>query len=357
MPSATTKQNITPAHTTQDIERHLMGNEYRWLVTGVAGFIGSNLAHRLLKLNQTVIGLDDFSTGQKCNIEELNKKYGANEKWKFVEGDIRQIETGLMTTKNVDFVLHQAAIGSVPRSIEDPLLSHSANVDGFVKILFAAKENRVRKLVYASSSSVYGDHPALPKKEDNIGESLSPYAATKRIDEIYAQVFGRCYGMKVTGLRYFNVFGPRQNPQGPYAAVIPLWIQSMIDNAPVYINGDGSYSRDFCYIENVVQANIRAALQSGAPSGKVYNVAFGDRTDLSHLFEYIREALLPFLKGRTIANAQYRETRPGDIPHSHADISQARKDLGYEPTVPVKEGLQKTVEFYIKNKTRGSSSE
>lgn len=326
------------------IEDRLRDNSWRWLVTGAAGFIGSNLCHRLLELGQEVVGLDNFSTGKKANIEELNSR-DAGKAWRFIQGDICHFETCEKALEGVDFVLQQAAVGSVPRSLDTPMVSHASNVDGFLKIITATKGSKAKKIVYASSSSVYGDHPGLPRIEHLVGEPMSPYAATKKIDEIYAKVFRRCFDLPIVGLRYFNVFGPRQNSHGPYAAVIPLWIESVLQGEDIQINGDGSYSRDFCYIENVIQANLLAALSGPQCNGEVYNIAFGDRTDLNTLFGIIREAIRSADPNLVPKDPIYRALRKGDVPHSHADISKAIKDLGYAPKISVREGLQLTVKY------------
>ena len=332
----------------RDIFNEVSKEKNTWLVTGSAGFIANHLCERLLECSQKVIAIDNFSTGLKENIAYLNKQSKSLPgQFDFQEGDIRDHSFCEKVTRGVDFVLHQAAIGSVPRSIEDPLLSHSANVDGFLKILVAAKDAKVRKFVYASSSSVYGDHPELPKKEQAIGSPLSPYAATKYIDEIYADVFLRNYQMPTVGLRYFNVFGPRQNPAGPYAAVIPLWIKNMVNDEPAYINGDGSYSRDFCFIENVVEANLKAAFSSESSNGRVFNIALGKKTTLLELYELIRGNLKECGFERNIPEPTFRDFRDGDIPHSLADISLARKNLDYDPKIHVSEGLRTTVKYFF----------
>jgi UDP-N-acetylglucosamine 4-epimerase len=330
-----------------EICANLKESPKKWVVTGAAGFIGTNLSLKLLKLNQKVIAIDNFSTGSKANIDEVKKL--KSKKYKFIKGDVQNYAFCKKTLRGADFVLHQAAIGSVPRSIKDPIYSHESNVNGFITILKAAVDCKIKKFVYASSSSVYGDHPALPKKEENVGNLLSPYAATKAIDELYAHVFARIYKTPCIGLRYFNVFGPRQSPKGPYAAVIPLWIDAMVKNKDVIVNGDGSYSRDFCYIDNVVQANILSALADKAADNRVYNIAYGDRTTLLELFNYLKKALEEHAKDRQIKPAIHRAFRKGDIPHSHADISLAQKYLGYAPTVRVGDGLKRTVEFILKS--------
>jgi UDP-N-acetylglucosamine 4-epimerase len=323
-----------------------------WLITGVAGFIGSNLAEALLNLNERVVGLDNFSTGSERNLEQVRRGL-SSEKWDrftLIKADISDFDACRRACEGIDYVLHQAALGSVPRSISNPLATHQSNVTGFVNMLCAAKEARVKRFVFASSSSVYGDHPALPKVEERVGDCLSPYAVSKRTNELYADVFARCYGMECIGLRYFNVFGPRQDPNGPYAAVIPKWIQAMIANEPLYINGDGETSRDFCYVTNVVQANLRAATTDNPEAlNQVYNVAVGERATLNQLFGELKNRLLPQFPQLTHFKPLYREFRAGDVRHSHADISKARKLLDYEPTHRIGEGLNEALEWYVAN--------
>jgi len=323
-----------------------------WLVTGCAGFIGSNLLEQLLKLDQKVTGLDNFATGHQHNLDEVRSLVTA-EQWAnfaFMEGDIRNPDDCRQAVNGVDYVLHQAALGSVPRSIEDPITSNSANIDGFLNMLVAARDAKVKRFVYAASSSTYGDHPGLPKVEDQIGKPLSPYAVTKYVNELYADVFARTYGMENIGLRYFNVFGQRQDPDGAYAAVIPKWIASMIKGGTVYINGDGETSRDFCYIDNVVQANILAATSlSPAAVNQIYNVAVGESTSLNQLYNNLHEQLLPsqpHLKG---VKPEYRDFRVGDVRHSLADISKAATLLCYLPTHRIGEGLQVAMKWYVNN--------
>ncbi|MHB1092857.1 SDR family oxidoreductase [Thiobacillus sp.] len=321
-----------------------------WLVTGAAGFIGSNLVEALLQLDQRVVGLDNFATGHEKNLAQVQASVGQMrwENFSFMRGDIRDLITCHTACKEVDYVLHQAALGSVPRSIEDPLTTHAANNTGFLNMLVAARDARVRRFVYAASSSTYGDHPGLPKVEDVIGKPLSPYAVTKLVNELYADVFGRCYGMESIGLRYFNIFGRRQDPQGAYAAVVPKWVSSMIRNEPVYINGDGETSRDFCYIDNVIQANLLAATSRHAEAAnQVYNVAVGDRTTLNQLFEAIRNLLVPNTPHLADFRPVYRDFRVGDVRHSLADISRARTRLGYEPTHRIGEGLKESMDWYV----------
>jgi UDP-N-acetylglucosamine 4-epimerase len=324
----------------------------RWLVTGVAGFIGSNLLEHLLKLEQDVVGLDNFSTGKEKNLAEVKTLINAQQwsRFKFINGDIRDLSVCQQACTSVDYVLHEAAIGSVPRSLEDPLFTNDNNINGTLNMLVAARDNRVKRFVYAASSSTYGDHIGLPKVEDCIGRPLSPYAVTKYVNELYADVFARCYGLEVIGLRYFNVFGPRQDPEGAYAAVIPKWIAGMIRNESVYINGTGETSRDFCYIENVVQMNMLAAVAENKEAAcQVYNTALNTRTDLNDLFEKLRTRLVreyPHLKEY---RPNYRDFRFGDISHSQADYSKAAKLLGYCPTHTVDLGLDASLEWYKKN--------
>ena len=334
------------------LQKKLKSKQGKWLVTGVAGFIGSNLLERLLKLEQNVIGLDNFSTGHKKNLELIKANIN-EENWKrfeFIEGDISDFNTCLQVTRNVDYVLHQAAIGSVPRSIEDPLTTNRANIDGFINMLLAAKESEVKSFVYAASSSTYGDHPALPKKEENIGTPLSPYAVTKYVNELYANVFDISYGFKTIGLRYFNVFGKRQDPDGAYAAVIPRWISAMIKQDKVFINGDGETSRDFCYIENVVQINLLAATTDNPEAvNQVYNVAVGDQNTLNQLYEALRVNLAELYPHLVEAKPIYRDFREGDVRHSLADISKSKSLLGYAPQYRIGEGLKEAMTWYMEN--------
>ncbi len=329
-----------------EIREQLMHEPKTWLVTGVAGFVGSNLLETLLTLGQKVVGLDNFATGYKHNLDEV-KGLVTSEQWQnftFVEGDIRDYETCSKVVKGIDFVLHQAALGSVPRSIEDPITSNSANVTGFLNMINAAKEEGVSSFTYAASSSTYGDHPDLPKKEENIGNPLSPYAVTKYVNELYAQVYARTYEFKSIGLRYFNVFGKRQDPNGAYAAVIPKWAWAMIKGEDISINGDGETSRDFCFIENVIQMNLLAAT---ANEGKdqIYNVAVGDRTTLNELYHLMKSKLLD-CNVNGIKEPVYQDFRAGDVRHSQADISKARKVLGYEPQYDIKTGIAMTMPWY-----------
>ena len=321
-----------------------------WLVTGVAGFIGSNLLEALLKLNQKVVGLDNFATGHQHNLDEVQHLVSV-EQWanfKFYEGDIRNLEDCQKACANVDYVLHQAALGSVPRSIADPITTNAANITGFLNMLVAARDAKVSSFTYAASSSTYGDHPALPKVEENIGNPLSPYAVTKYVNELYADVFARTYGFKTIGLRYFNVFGKRQDPNGAYAAVIPKWTAAMIAGDDVFINGDGETSRDFCFIENTVQANILAATtQNEEAKNQVYNVAVGDRTTLNDLFNAIKAALNENCVIYTKAPI-YREFRAGDVRHSQASIEKIKNLLGYEPQFVISRGIESAMPWYIK---------
>ncbi|MDP2562103.1 NAD-dependent epimerase/dehydratase family protein [Psychrobium sp. 1_MG-2023] len=330
-----------------EIKLELLQNPKTWLVTGVAGFIGSNLLETLLKLNQKVIGLDNFATGHQRNLDEVqslveNKQW---ERFSFIEGDIRNYADCEKVVSGVDYVLHQAALGSVPRSIADPLTTNGANITGFINMLQAAKEDNVESFTYAASSSTYGDHPALPKVEENIGNPLSPYAVTKYVNELYAGVYARTYGFKTIGLRYFNVFGQRQDPNGAYAAVIPKWTAAMIKGEDVFINGDGETSRDFCFIENTVQMNILAATAPDEAKDEVYNVAVGDRTTLNELYEAIQLALQQNEIEATSAPI-YQDFRAGDVRHSQADVSKASNNLGYQPEFRILEGIAKAMPWY-----------
>ena len=332
-----------------------VGAEARmWLVTGAAGFIGSNLVERLLTLGHSVVGLDNFATGHGRNLEDVRAQVGepAWKRFRFVEGDICDLGTCHDVCRGADYVLHQAALGSVPRSLVDPIATHAANVTGFLNILVAARDAQVRRFVYAASSSTYGDHPALPKVEDQIGRPLSPYAVTKYVDELYADVFERSYGIETVGLRYFNVFGRRQDPDGAYAAVIPLWVGNLLAGRECRINGDGETSRDFCFVENVVQANLLAATARGDVTGGVYNVAVGGRTTLNQLFGWIRDGLARFRPEVAGAEPAYAPFREGDVRHSQADITKARERLGYAPTHTVEAGLRETLEWYAASATR-----
>lgn len=319
-----------------------------WLITGVAGFIGSNLLETLLRLNQTVVGLDNFATGHQRNLDEVQQNVTpeAWQKFTMIEDDIRDYETCMKAVDNVNYVLHQAALGSVPRSINDPITTNEVNVSGFLNMLQAAKCKDVESFVFAASSSTYGDHTALPKIEHTIGKPLSPYAITKYVNELYAEVFAKMYGFKSIGLRYFNVFGKRQDPNGAYAAVIPKWISAMLMDKDIYINGDGETSRDFSFIENTVQMNILAATADDSAKGEVYNVAYGERTSLNELVEFIKNDLGS--NGIKYAgNIIYRDFRKGDVRHSLADISKAREMLGYQPQFDIKTGLRQAMPWYI----------
>ncbi len=321
-----------------------------WLVTGAAGFIGSNLLESLLKLDQRVVGLDNFATGFQHNLDQVEAAVGA-ERWKnfkFIEGDICMLETCREACAGVDIVLHEAALGSVPRSIDDPITSHASNVTGFLNMLVAARDAKVKRFVYAASSAAYGDHPGLPKVEDTIGRPLSPYGAGKYMNELYADTFGRCYGMETIGLRYFNVFGPRQDPDGAYAAVIPKWIAAMLRGETVYINGDGETARDFCFIENVVQANLLAGTVANPQAvNQVYNVALGEQTSLNQLFKSLRDLLSQRDATFDCPPAVYRDFRAGDVRYSLADIDKAKGNLGFKPTCRVHEGLERALDWYV----------
>lgn len=327
-----------------------------WLVTGVAGFIGSHLLETLLGLQQRVVGLDNFATGRQRNLDQVRLTVGAQawERFRFIEGDIRDLETCRAACRGAELVLHQAALGSVPRSLEDPLTTNNVNITGTLHMLIAARDAQVQRLVYAASSSTYGDHPGLPKVEEVIGRPLSPYAVTKYVNEIYAEVFARAYHLPTIGLRYFNVFGPRQDPDGPYAAVIPRWIAAMLGGAPVTINGAGDTSRDFCYVENAVQANLLAATVTvPAAVNQVYNVAVGQQTTLNELYELLRLGLLPHAPHLRQARPDYREYRAGDVRHSLADISKARTLLGFAPSHTVAEGLAQALPWYLAQNKQG----
>ena len=323
----------------------------RWLITGVAGFIGSNLLEHLLNLGQSVIGLDNFLTGYQKNLDMVRDAVGLEvwSRFHFIEGDIRDLDTCRQACEGVNHVLHEAALGSVPRSIDDPILSNSCNITGFLNMLVAARDAGVESFVYAASSSTYGDSPELPKVEDKIGRPLSPYAVTKYVDELYADVFARCYGFTTVGLRYFNVFGQRQDPFGAYAAVIPQWFASLLRDETVYVNGDGETSRDFCYIDNVVQANLLASFAPAEGRDKVYNVAFGQRTTLNELFTLIRDEVARHKAGAASAQAVHRDFRAGDVRHSLADISRAQGLLGYAPAIDVRQGLRLAGDWYAAN--------
>ncbi|MCK5193154.1 MAG: Vi polysaccharide biosynthesis UDP-N-acetylglucosaminuronic acid C-4 epimerase TviC [Desulfobulbaceae bacterium] len=324
----------------------------KWLITGVAGFIGSNLLETLLSLDQNVVGLDNFSTGFQHNLDKVQGLV-AEEQWQrftFVKGDIRDLEICKGACAGVDYVLHQAALGSVPRSIEDPILTNENNLSGFLNMLVAARDAKVKRFVYAASSSTYGDHPGLPKVENAIGNPLSPYAVTKYVNELYGDVFARTYGFKTIGLRYFNIFGRRQDPNGAYAAVMPKWFSGLIRGEELFINGDGETSRDFCYIDNCVQANLLAACTDKEESlNQVYNVAFGERTTLNELFDLIRERVAKVYPDAKEIKPTYRDFRAGDVRHSLADISKSERLLGYKPKFSVKAGLDQASKWYIEN--------
>ena len=379
----TLKNSIDNAPTTvtayQELQARLRVEPATWLVTGVAGFIGSNLLETLLKLDQRVVGLDNLATGKERNLQEVQTLVKP-EQWanfQFVRGDICNLadcqkamrfevastQPGEVSSAAqrghsipVDYVLHQAALGSVPRSVADPIATNAANVTGFLNMLVAARDAKAKRFVYAASSSTYGDHPGLPKVEDTIGKPLSPYAVTKFVNELYADVFARTYGLQSIGLRYFNVFGPRQDPDGAYAAVIPKWIASLIKGEPVFINGDGETSRDFCFVANAVQANLLAATvpvkesetkQSMSPVNQVYNVAVGDRTTLNALYQQLKSNLLPRFSHLRDAAPTYRDFRAGDVRHSLADISKAQALLGYVPTQRIGAGLGMAMQWYV----------
>lgn len=331
----------------ESIKQELSAAPRKWLVTGCAGFIGSNLLETLLKLGQTVTGMDNFATGFQHNLDEVRNSV-TPEQWArftFIQGDIRDLEACRRAMQGVELVLHQAALGSVPRSLKDPITSNEVNIGGFLNMLVAARDAEVKSFVYAASSSTYGDHPALPKVEENIGKPLSPYAVTKYVNELYADVFARCYGFETVGLRYFNVFGKRQNPNGAYAAVIPKWTAAMIQNEDVTINGDGETSRDFCFVENAVQANILAAMAAPEGRNQVYNVAVSGRSTLNQLFGFLVQAL----GNQNVVYGKkpvYADFRAGDVRHSQADVSKAGRLLGYEPTHTVLQGLEVAMPWY-----------
>jgi UDP-N-acetylglucosamine/UDP-N-acetylgalactosamine 4-epimerase len=340
----------------EQLQDYLKNNQSAWLVTGVAGFIGSNLLEKLLIMNQKVVGLDNFDTGYQHNIDQAiedaenatGKSLRSN--FNFIKGDIRELKDCQKACNGIDYVLHQAALGSVPRSIEDPINTNKANIDGFLNMLVASKEANVKRFVYAASSSTYGDHPDLPKVEDRIGKPLSPYAVTKVVNELYAQVFAKTYGFKTIGLRYFNIFGKRQNPNGAYAAVIPKWVSAILNNEDVIINGDGETSRDFCYIDNTVQINLLAATtDNDDATDQVYNVALNDRTSLNTLYQMIEERLIQQTKGLKNKKPIYRDFRAGDVRHSQANIDKAQALLDYQPQYEISEGMDIAMDWYIKN--------
>lgn len=338
----------------ENLKISLRQNPCTWLITGVAGFIGCNLLEALLKLDQRVVGLDNFATGRRINMDQVRDEVGA-EQWanfRFIEGDIRERVDCVEAVKGVDYVLHEAALGSVPRSIADPIATHQANINGFLNMLVASRDAGVKRFVYAASSSTYGDHPALPKVEDRIGKPLSPYAVTKYVNELYAEVFARTYDFQSIGLRYFNVFGPHQNPDGAYAAVIPKWISAMLKGEPLFINGDGETSRDFCYVANVIQANLLAAtVEKPEALNQVYNVAVGDRTTLNELHELIKSELLKRLPQLQVAAPEYRDFRAADVRHSLASIEKASTLLGYQPTHNIRNGMAEAMDWYVQDLT------
>ena len=334
------------------LEDQLRGSAKRWLITGASGFIGSNLLESLLKLDQEVTGLDNFATGKRENLDQVRASVSAQQwsRLKFCEADIRDPSVCLSSCHGVHYILHHAALASVPGSVADPLATNQSNVDGFLNMLWAAREAKIQRFVYASSSSVYGDDGALPKVESQIGECLSPYALSKRVNELYAQIFARCYDTPCIGLRYFNIFGPRQDPEGAYAAVIPKWIAAMLRDDEVKIHGDGETTRDFCFVRNVVQANLLAAtVESPGALNQVYNVSVGERTTLNELFQKLRARLAPRFGHLKNAKPTYTDFRVGDVRHSHADISKARALLGYEPAYNLERGLEEALEWYLSN--------
>lgn len=327
----------------------LISEPKTWLVTGVAGFIGSNLLEELLNLEQTVTGIDNFSTGHHSNLTDVQSKVGSNwDRFSFHEKDIRNLDDCQQACQGVDFVLHQAALGSVPRSIKDPIITNDSNVSGFLNMLVAARDSKVKRFVYAASSSTYGDHPGLPKVEDQIGKPLSPYAVSKYVNELYADVFAKTYGTEALGLRYFNVFGPRQDPNGAYAAVIPRWFGQLLARESCQINGDGETSRDFCFIANAVQANLLAATTENPQAiNQIYNVACGTQTSLTELFHITRSLLGEHYPEINQLKPDHKDFRPGDVRHSLADISKAGSLLGYSPTHNVQQGLQVTLDWFL----------
>lgn len=337
-----------------ELQTRLVAEPKTWLITGVAGFIGSNLLETLLKLNQRVVGLDNFSTGYRHNFDEVQSVV-STEQWAnfhFIEGDIRNISDCHAACQRVDYVLHQAALGSVPRSIADPITTNANNIDGFLNMLVAARDANIQRFVYAASSSTYGDHPALPKVESTIGKPLSPYAVTKLVNELYADVFARTYGFNTIGLRYFNIFGKRQDPDGAYAAVIPKWTAELIQGDEVFVNGDGETSRDFCYIDNAVQANLLAATTTNSEAAnQVYNVALGDRTSLKELYNLITASLANHCKLPS-TKLSYRDFRAGDVRHSLADITKAQALLGYAPEIKIAAGITAAMPWYVRKISR-----
>ena len=353
----------------ETLKTQLQSKQHIWLITGAAGFIGSNLLEALLQLNQKVVGLDNFSTGHQRNLDEVQSIVTPAQWQNFsiMQADICNLASCQTACAGVDYVLHQAALGSIPRSLEDPLLTNSTNITGFLNMLVAARDAKVKSFTYAASSSTYGDHPGLPKVEDTIGKPLSPYAVTKYVNELYADVFARCYGFNTIGLRYFNVFGPRQDPNGAYAAVIPKWTAALLKGEPLFINGDGETSRDFCYVENVVQINLlaatvepvianptpviaREARQSMNPGlNQIYNVAMGERTTLNELFALLRDSLAAHGVSTT-TQPVYRDLRAGDVRHSQADIGKAQRLLGYAPKYRLAQGIAQAMPWYVGQK-------
>lgn len=332
------------------LKQRLTYHPETWLVTGSAGFIGSHLTKTLLELGQTVVGLDNLATGSRRNLELVAAEVGADahKRFTFIEGDIRDLDACRAACTNARFVLHQAALGSVPRSIADPIRTHEANISGFLNMLVAARDAGAERFVYASSSSVYGDHPVLPKVEPNLGRTLSPYATTKLVNELYARNFWDLYQLEAVGLRYFNVFGPRQDPEGAYAAVIPKWIAAVQRGEPCRINGDGETSRDFCFVDNAVQANLLAATAQGdGIAGEAFNVACEARTTLNEVYRMIRGAVAARQPSMKLMDPEYGPERAGDVRHSLADVGRARARLGYEPEVQVADGLERTVGWFL----------
>ena len=333
----------------QNLVQSLQKTPKNWLVTGVAGFIGSNLLETLLQLGQKVTGLDNFCTGHQHNLDMVREAVGPTHwaNFNFLQGDIRDLPTCRQACQSIDYVLHEAAIGSVPRSIEDPIFTNENNISGFLHMLVAARDAGVRGFVYAASSSTYGDEPSLPKREERIGKPLSPYAVTKYVNELYADVFASAYGFHSIGLRYFNIFGQRQDPEGAYAAVIPLWFAALLRGQPIFINGDGETSRDFCFIENCVQANLLAAcVEKDEAKNQVYNVACSERTTLNELYGLLRDEVARRHPDATLCQPEYRDFRAGDVRHSLADITKARNLLGYAPEYSVRQGLAKAADWY-----------
>ncbi|MDC0470409.1 NAD-dependent epimerase/dehydratase family protein [Candidatus Pseudothioglobus singularis] len=340
----------------EELQKHLKNNQSTWLITGVAGFIGSNLLEKLLILNQKIVGIDNFDTGNKSNIDQAIKDSekatgkSLSSNFNFINGDIRELKDCQKACNGIDYVLHQAALGSVPRSIEDPINTNRANIDGFLNMLVASKDAKVRRFVYAASSSTYGDHPNLPKVEDEIGNPLSPYAVTKLVNELYADVFEKTYGFNSIGLRYFNIFGKRQDSNSSYAAVIPKWVTAILNKQDVFINGDGETSRDFCFIDNAVQINLLAATTDNKNAiNQIYNVAVNDRTSLNQLYCLIEDTLIQKTTGLKRKNPMYRDFRVGDVRHSQADISKAEKLLNYEPSYRIEQGLDELMDWYCNN--------